>query len=135
MKRQTFEYGEDFERLGNYFSKKKIDPDSLKSFRAFSKSMKKVGWDMSKDGQKLFYTYQRTYLQQTGAIPSKLPMNEVKVSYTGKVLLLLPKITKTGTVRKYWMSQERAENIGYRVSYKRKTREYKVIKGKGHGKR
>lgn len=128
------EYSEDFERLHHYFKAEKIDVAAIDSYGKFKQalSVMKKPWDMSEDGKKVFYKYQLVYLKQTGAIETRLPTTELKVSVTGKILFRLPRITKNGQVRSYWTTHEKASEIGYRLKTKKISRkklferEYKV---------
>jgi hypothetical protein len=114
------EYEDAFERMHTYFQSRKIDTMNLTTFSKFKQAAKKIQWDMNEEGQKVFYKYQRVYLQQTGVIEISAPTKECRVTIAGNIVCRLPRITSNGQVRHYWTSEKRAAKFGYRLKLPKK---------------
>lgn len=121
------EYEEAFERMHTYFQSRKIDTMNLTTFSKFKQAAKKIQWIMDETGQKIFYKYQRIYLQQNGVVEVSLPAKECKVTITGNIVCRLPRITSTGRVQHYWTSEKRAAKIGYRLKLPKKISKTPII--------
>lgn len=120
------EYEHDFKRLHTHFSREHINTDKLKTYRKFKDAISSLRkkWDMSENGKKLFFTYQKVYLQQNGFIETKVPKSEVRVSSSGNLLFKLPRITSAGWVQNYWTSEKKAHKFGYKIKKPKMTKQY-----------
>jgi len=112
---RLMEYGSDFNNMGQYFKRHRINIDNLNTFSKFKTACKKIRWKMNDEGNKLFYKYQRAYLQQNGIIEAKPPSKECKITIAGNVVCKLQRIRADGRVQAYWTSLKRAEKIGYKL--------------------